>query len=230
VPKGELGDPSVESTTLRDFHREPEGDLSRLLALSDGVFAFSMTLLVLSLVPGIFGMARPISLSWFLSQPNFVSGVLAYLLGFFVTGLYWVGHNRIFALIFRCNNALVQLNMIVLVFVVLVPFATAALNLGAGSTLGSVLYATIQAGAGFSLLGVWWYASKDDRLTSPELPVVWARYVTFRTALGPCVFLVSIPIAFVNGAWAEYSWFAVFGLSFLRFAAIRTRFFPGIVE
>ena len=201
-------------------------DLGRLLALSDGIFAFSMTLLVLALIPPTgLGSAQLVA---FLTARDFGTKVLVYLLGFFVTGFYWLGHHRIFGLIRKHDDVLLRLNMVLLAFVVLVPFATVVLEDAPATELAVSVYALIQSGAGLSLLGVWWYAFRSRRLTAPNLPESWVRYTTFRVAVAPLVFLTSLPIAHFNPPIASYFWASVFVLTSLRFRVIRSRFFPGI--
>src|SRR5689334_9150848 len=90
----------------------------RVEAFSDGVFAIALTLLVLSLqVPASTTDAQlPHALHELL--PN----VFGYVLSAFVIGLYWLGHHRLFALVRRVDEALLVLNLVLLVLVAALPF------------------------------------------------------------------------------------------------------------
>ena len=202
--------------------------LDRLLALSDGIFAFATTLLVLGLLPQT-GLSSAGTLA-FLSSSRFDATVLAYFLGFFVTGFYWLAHRRIFGLILRDDRTLAQLNLVTLSFVVLVPFATVVLDDAGDIAVGALVYAAVQAGAGFGLLGTWLYASGRGKLVSESLFREWRRYITLRAAIAPAVFLVSIPVAFFDPRVAEYSWILLFLISLLNVRSVRARFFPGVHE
>lgn len=183
-------------------------DLSRLLALSDGIFAFAMTLLVLGLaLPAGFD-PRQVGRVLLNLRPAF----LAYLLSFFVIWLYWRAHQRIFTYIQSYDRRLQDLNVVFLLFVAVMPFATNLLS-SAGAELVAVwTYSLIQVGAGASLSLVWWHASREQRHTVRGIPPAWVRSLTWTTLLNPLVFAASLPIALVSPVLAEYSWAALFVL------------------
>lgn len=183
-------------------------DLSRLLALSDGIFAFAMTLLVL-------GLALPAGF-----DPKQVGRVLlnlrpaifAYLLSFFVIWFYWRAHQRIFTYIQSYDRRLQDLNVVFLLFVAVMPFATNLLSAANGELVAVWAYASIQVGAGTSLALVWRYASRGRRHSVPGLPDGWIRSLTWTTLINPLVFAVSLPLGLVSASWCEYSWVALFVL------------------
>ena len=94
-------------------------DRSRLEAFSDGVFAVAITLLALNLT-----VARPGHGDTLLHQlrwPVFA----AYLISFFMIGIVWVNHHVLVRGIAVVNRTLLFLNLVLLLFVVMIPFATA---------------------------------------------------------------------------------------------------------
>ena len=98
-------------------------DPGRALALSDGVFAIDLTLLVLELhVPDL---AAGQSLLDALGdiRPSFV----AFLLSFMVAASAWINHCDLFALIRRTDRYLVWLNVPYLLPVSILPFGAALL-------------------------------------------------------------------------------------------------------
>lgn len=96
-------------------------DRSRLEAFSDGVFAVAITLLALDLtVAGPEGhghLTDQLHGKW----PAF----LAYLISFFMIGIIWVNHHVLVRQITKVNRTLLFLNLVLLLFVVLIPFTTA---------------------------------------------------------------------------------------------------------
>ena len=96
-------------------------DRSRLEAFSDGVFAVAITLLALDLT--VAGPAGHGSLTDQLHEkwPAF----LAYLISFFMIGIVWVNHHVLVRSIIKVDRTLLFLNLVLLLFVVLIPFATA---------------------------------------------------------------------------------------------------------
>jgi uncharacterized membrane protein len=199
-------------------------DLSRVLALSDGIFAFAMTLLVLNLVlPSTVGVAPS-------TLPGAVWGLryafYAYLLSFFVIFFYWIGHQLVFEFIRSYDRALLQLNVLFLLCIAVNPFATEVLAVGTNAASVSVrdfavtLYAVAQLAAGASLFAVWKYARGRKEHVPAATPASWDRYVSLRLAITPLVFAISIPIAWlVNPEVAQYSW----ALIFILHIAVRRR-------
>jgi uncharacterized membrane protein len=97
-------------------------DRSRLEAFSDGVFAVAITLLALNLAVAGPGPGHPKLLDQLQSHwPSFV----AYLISFFMIGIIWVNHHVLVRSIKAVDRMLLFLNLVLLLFVVLIPFATA---------------------------------------------------------------------------------------------------------
>ena len=95
-------------------------DRSRLEAFSDGVFAVAITLLALNLTvagPSHVHLLHQLSSRW----PAFV----AYLISFFMIGIVWVNHHVLVRGIAVVDRTLLFLNLVLLLFVVMIPFATA---------------------------------------------------------------------------------------------------------
>jgi uncharacterized membrane protein len=94
-------------------------DRSRLEAFSDGVFAVAITLLALDLtVPG--HGHGPLLNQLYDKWPAF----LAYLISFFMIGIVWVNHHFLVRSITKVDRMLLFLNLVLLLFVVLIPWAT----------------------------------------------------------------------------------------------------------
>ena len=94
----------------------------RLEAFSDGVFAVAITLLALNLAvagPGHGSLAHQLADRW----PSFV----AYAVSFTTIGIIWVNHHGVFKTFAAIDRVLVFLNLLLLFFVVVIPFATTTL-------------------------------------------------------------------------------------------------------
>lgn len=181
-------------------------DLTRTLALSDGIFAFAMTLLVLGIVlPAGFD---PSSEARVLG--NLFGSFLAYVLSFFVIWFYWLGHTQLFSYITSFDRRLQQLNVMFLLFIAVMPFVTNLLAAASGEFLTVLAYATVQIAAGGTLGLLWRYAAYPRRHVPTTLPAAWVRYVAIRSAMGPIVFAASIPLAYLSVPLGEFSWSALF--------------------
>jgi uncharacterized membrane protein len=99
-------------------------DPSRVLALSDGVFAIVITLLVLEVHVPELSQGQSLSAALAEVRPSFNAFVITFIL----TGMYWVAHRDLFALIRRTDRGLVWLNILSLLPLCLLPFGAGMLG------------------------------------------------------------------------------------------------------
>jgi uncharacterized membrane protein len=171
-------------------------DYDRTVALSDGVFAIALTLLVLDI-------PRPTGDSDLWDQlgdllPNFG----AYALSFVVLAAGWRSHHTFFRGVKRIDGRLTTINLTYLALIALIPFPTGLIAERGDESAAVILYAfTIAA---FALLGAAMrvHASRAGLSDDPPRPL----YVYLAV---PAVFLLSIPIAAVSPAAAMYSWLSL---------------------
>ncbi|WP_327050816.1 TMEM175 family protein [Halomicrococcus gelatinilyticus] len=178
-------------------------ETGRLIALSDGVFAIVITLLVLeitvpTLPPGASTSDLP---SLVVEQWQEFFG---YVLSFLVIGLYWILHRRVFAYVDRHDRPLLWLNLLFLLVVGFLPYATAMFSTYPGR-FGVMFYAGAQALTGFVLATTWAYAARKDLvaegLTSRLVGIQAARFVA-----SPLVFLLSMGVALADPLLAIATW------------------------
>jgi len=194
-------------------------DLSRLLALSDGIFAFAMTLLVLGLVvPAGFGSKSDVVAYLKGLWPDF----LAYLLGFLVISLYWRQHGQVFRYIVSFDWTISNLNVLFLLFVAMMPFLTILLAAAGQSVFVVWLYAGIQVSAGLTLFAMWTYAAGSNRHVDSTLPRTWVAFVSRSGLIAPVLFAASAPLALWNPYASEAAWFGILPIiSLYRYRARR---------
>jgi uncharacterized membrane protein len=196
-----------------DDEAADEEGIGRILALSDGVFAIAITLLILEIaVPATTsnaGLPKALLGLW----PRY----LAYVVSFVVIARFWVMHRLAFRLIARDDAVLVWLNLLLLMFVAFLPFPTAVLGAHAGSPAAAVLYATSVILASIASAADWWYASGRGRLLRPDVGRARVRALRARGLSGPVFFALTLPIAVFAPYAAEIVWILVFPLTRLVF-------------
>lgn len=172
-------------------------DTTRIEALSDGVFAVAMTLLIIDLrVPELpseptFGaLATAVATLW----PHFVS----YAVSFLIVGLYWVSHQLLFDLIRRSDRGLLWINIIFLLFVVVIPFSTALLGRYPGNHFAILFYGANLILVGVALQTLWTYATTKHRLVDPALEAQTIRLGTVRLMAVPAIGALSMLITLVS--------------------------------
>ena len=170
-------------------------DLTRMLALSDGLFATVLTILVLDLkLPDISSLVSAGDIRAVTNE--FGSHLFSYLLTFSVTGVFWMAHHSDFNHIVRYNRSLLWHNLMFLLLVGLIPFSTAGVSNSNLSVFSWSVYAMNMVAVGVMLALTWGYAY-THRLTEPDLPRTTARYQGFRHLITPGVFLISIGVAYL---------------------------------
>ena len=124
----------------------------RIEALTDGIYAVAMTLLVIELkFPERSEIHSAAALAEAMADlsPKFLSWVIS----FMVLALFWYAHHRTFNHVRQVSGRLVALNLIHLAFVSLMPFSSALVGEYGGAFISQVVYSTNMAALGtFSLL------------------------------------------------------------------------------
>ena len=160
-------DATLEQARRRDGQRamlERTHDPARVLALSDGVFAIIITLLVLEVhVPEL---TEGQSLNEALGEirPSFT----AFVISFILAGMYWVAHRDLFALIRRTDRGLVWLNILFLLPLCLLPFGAGLLGRYEQEPVALRIYGLILVAIAIMRLVIWLYATNRPQL-------LWAR-------------------------------------------------------
>ena len=206
---------------------EPQGtdedrEFGRLNALSDGVFAIAITLLVLNIeVPDV--PPRRVAQELPTQLIGLVPDLLSYLISFLVIGAYWMAHRAVFRGIRSLDRKLIWLNTLFLMFVAFLPFPTALLDKYPGDRLTVAIYAGSLAIARLPLTGIWWYATKDRRLVHNNIDASEIRLHRIRGIGIPLVFLLSIAVSFISIRAAMFSWVFLFVIDSLILREVRSR-------
>jgi uncharacterized membrane protein len=135
-------------------------DPARVLALSDGVFAILITLLVLEIhVPEL---TQGHSLNQALAEIR--PSLVAFVISFILAGMYWVGHRDLFALIRRTDRGLVWLNILYLLPLCLLPFAAGLLGRYDREPVALRIYGLLLVAVAVMRVVIWLYATNRPHL------------------------------------------------------------------
>jgi uncharacterized membrane protein len=172
-------------------------DSARLEAFSDGVFAVAITLLALDLVvggPGHGTLAHQLADKW----PAFA----AYFISFLTIGIIWVNHHTIFKNLSDIDRTLLFLNLLLLFFVVSIPFATSTMATyltlgGADSHIAAAMFMGAYEGMSIAFVLIFWWSIRHEHMKVP-LPPADARRALLRFGVGHVFYIAGIGIAFVS--------------------------------
>lgn len=166
--------------------------VNRIEALTDGVFAIAMTILVLGLkLPG--GTGSVASRMWTL-WPQLAS----YVLSFVMLGVLWIGHHYQLNHLRHTNRGLIWINLFFLLSITFLPFGADVLGAAYADPGAVVLYAGTILLSGVALLAHWRYAMRHPELLVPELDPAVSRGLQSRIVAGLAVSAASIGVAFVD--------------------------------
>jgi TMEM175 potassium channel family protein len=142
-------------------------DPSRVLALSDGVFAIILTLLVLEIHVPDLGQGQTLDHALRESRPSFE----AFIISFVVVAIAWAGHRDLFALVRRTDRTLVWLNMLYLLPLSLVPFGASLLARYNREPVALEMYGVLLVAITITRLAAWIYATGRPHLLITPIDV-----------------------------------------------------------
>jgi uncharacterized membrane protein len=170
---------------------------NRLEAFSDGVFAVAITLLVLEIsVPAGEHLWRQLKEEW----PSFAS----FFVSFWVIGIIWVNHHGVIDHLKRADRGVLYLNLLVLMSVVLIPFATALMAEHLKSGADEHVAAAVYAGA-FVLMAIafgvlWEYITRHREKLGVELSDEEVRRRSIAFQIGNPIYAAAVIVAFISPA------------------------------
>ena len=180
-------------------------DRGRLEAFSDGVFAVAITLLVLNLAvagPGTLHHRNPPLLQ---QLGHLWPAFAAYVLSFFMIGIIWVNHHALIRSLKTVDRTLLFLNVVLLLFVVLIPFTTGLVAEylsaylhrtpgGGDAGVAMALYGAVFFGMSVGFGAIFEWTLHGDRVFQPvPRELHWPARIRFVGGGG--VYLVAIAVA-----------------------------------
>ena len=176
-------------------------NLERLTFLVDGVFAITMTLLVLEL-------RLPESSTANLSQSLFtmLPRLYIYFVAFYSIANHWVVHQRMFRRITNADSKMLWLTILGLLFITLIPASTAIVGRYPMEKLAAACFSANSFLQGMTVWIFWAYVSKNYKQfaahSDPRMLVITSQ-VWFIITIG---WLISILLSFVNVYLTYLSW------------------------
>ena len=166
--------------------------LERIILFSDAVFAIAITLLILDIkLPD---KEQLITKELFDNNlEGIVPRLIGFLVSFFLIGFYWTIHHRIFTHVIRYDRTVLRLNLLLLLFIVLLPFSTSLVAEYNYLTRPYSIYYINLGLIGLSLFFLQLY------LTTP-VHLLCSSYESPRHRRFDCAHLLSIPVIFFIGA------------------------------
>jgi uncharacterized membrane protein len=187
--------------------------LNRVEALTDGIFAVAMTLLVIELkLPDHGAIHSTHDLHQALADLVF-KGV-AWINSFFVLSLFWIGHHRVFATVRRVDGRLVALNLLQLGFVSLMPFSSSLAGEYGAQLVSQVIYSINMLLLSLVALLTGRYVHRHPELCGVPMPLGQFRAARIRLSGLALISVVAVLIA------AYIQWPAASNIAFMLMMVI----------
>jgi uncharacterized membrane protein len=181
--------------------------LSRLINISDGVFAVAMTFLAFTVrLPAAApdGSRPPAAQALAQMLPQLYTLAIA----FVAAARFWIIHYRIVAALKRADPAVTVLNLFMLLFLVLLPITGDFVGVYPGEPIAVAIFAANMALIGAMNAAVWYVADLHHLMNEAVTPHE-VRAGHWRGGLSSGVFVLSIPICWISTRAAKAMWLAV---------------------
>lgn len=206
-----MGAPGARPAWLSEVAvADDNGVSSRLIALTDGVTATAMMLLVLNIqFPG---SGQGAVMDW-KDLPALREQFFAYVTSFIVVALLWLTHAQKFRNLPRFTGTLFWMNIIFMLCVGLVPF-TAGLLASSGNGMATAIYSTAM-GVASTMLGLMSVhvstagLAREDGSKAPFHPAMLIHF------LSAGIFFIAVVVSFRDAQWAKACWLLLIPMAFI---------------
>lgn len=173
-------------------------DTRRLESLTDNVFAVAMTLLVFDLKVPRSTTHQSMSLFVFEQWPHYIG----YVISFVVIALIWLQHHRVFIHLQRLDSTVFVSNIVLMLLVVFLPFATSTLASYLAQhrdqRSAAVFFGAVLTAAAVVLAWMWWWIARHETLIRAGTAKRTIQFLNRRLLLAPSLYLIATVLAIAN--------------------------------
>jgi uncharacterized membrane protein len=183
-----------------DYNRIAGRSVERIAALSDGIFAVAMTLLVLDLhAPAAAAIHSERDLGYALVALG--PRLLVYLMSFLTLGIFWIGQQTQLNHLVRADRDLAWIHLAFLFAVTITPFSTALMAEFILYRTALLLYWANIVLFGLLLFASWRYASRAG-LVREDAPAGLAGAIECRIVIGQGLYAFGALLSIVDTYWS----------------------------
>lgn len=187
---------------------------NRLEALTDGILAVAMTILVLDI--------KLQANDAILTDAHLIQHLLdvertfsVYLVSFVVLAMFWISHTLQFHYVKRVDRRMLWISLVFMLLVTLVPFSTNVLISYETLLLPVVMYGINLTLLAATLIANINYLSRHPQLATAEFTPVVSAYIHRRLAIVALIPVAAIAMAFFSTRVSLYMYFLMLLVHFL---------------
>ena len=205
---------------MNQMHNElkKEFQIERMILFSDAVFAIAITLMAIEIKVPVIEEHGATDHELLKALGHLVFKFIGFIISFFIIGLYWTVHHRMFSFVENYNGKLLWLNLIFLLSIVLMPFSSGIYG-EYSNKIDMVIPYTVYVFniclTGFLNYRLWKYiGNPKNKIASHALTKEVLSLSIKRSLVTPAVFLLSLITTF----FVSFSlWIPVIGRYFTMF-------------
>ena len=178
------------------------GKKKRIAALTDGIYAIVMTILVLSIdIPKFPQETAAVQLPSYLRFKLWPE-ISKYVLAFITLAAFWIGHVQQYHHIKKIDSRLLWMNVFSLMLIALIPFTTAVAGDYATVGVADRIFELNLLIAGLMYYFHWSYATHNHRLVFSDLDPQHIARTKKAMLIIPILSLAALAISFLQPAWS----------------------------
>jgi uncharacterized membrane protein len=167
---------------------------ARVESFSDGVFAFAITLLVLSVpIPDIKSADDQLLTTALLRA---IPQLMPYVTSFATIGIIWLNHHSMFHEVEKVQHTTLTLNLLLLLVVAFIPYPTGVIGRYGALRSAVVLYGTTFTAGGLAFCAIW-FDIRRNRLSRERKDDARIRSTTIRNLICAMVYPLATALAFI---------------------------------
>lgn len=197
---------------LKKYHLELS--TNRIMALTDGVFAIAMTLLVLNFDISLPDKSIYIAIEDKLKDqlPEF----LHYVESFVILASFWVRNHQQFHFFKKTDQKFLWINMIGLMMICLIPYSTSIVSDYGEHTIAALFFELNMFTIGIIYYLIWTYATSEHKLVDSDLTPDVIGFHKKGDLVIPFLSVIAILISLLHPRWGTTTYFLIPVISVLR--------------
>lgn len=188
-----------------NLQHKQQFQMERIALFSDAVFAIAITLLIIEIkVPEVHGDHINDGMLWD-SLAHIIPKFVGFMVSFFVIGLYWLSHHRLFKYVTASSQKLLWANLLFLLPIIVMPFSTGFLSEYYNGSLRAPLtvYMINICWSGFFSYRLWKIIANPGNHLSAGMNKIILRYNVCRSLFIPILFITCFLLSFIS-PWIPY--------------------------
>lgn len=183
---------------MRDIEEESVFPKERLATLCDGIFAITMTLMILDLkapenIPkNLASEELPAAIF------NLLPAIEAYVISFFVLGIFWARHQMQFNFFDSVDRIIIMLNILFLLLIGFVPFTVGLKKDYPAVQFPFILYVSNLTVISLILSLQWEYALKKKLIIKDELSPLLKKRFYMMSVIPIIIFVAAFIVSFFH--------------------------------